>query len=182
MRILKNNILILATAGIFASCTGQKGAARYFQEHPDKLAEICNDEFPAQPPVLIPGKSDTLYNVILQPGDSIEVPCPPRARDTVRVKAACPPVRIETRYITRVDTFQVDLSRFALAKANADIKRLKGEVVKRDTLIAADQQRHKGKWLVWWWLVVAVILAAAGWLYWRIKAGALNAVINKLKP
>lgn len=32
---------------------------------------------------------------------------------------------------------------------------------------------------VWFWLVV---IAFCGWIYWRIRAGALNSIISKIKP
>lgn len=171
----------ILAAVILASCTTTRKAARHFDEHPDKAAEYCATRFPARD-TIIKGDTVTVTDVIFTNPDTVLVECTP---DTVvRYKAAvCPPGRIERVTVHVTDTIvRVDMAQLRASQAREDKLReeLDAVAAERDSL-AEFKRSMRGKVHIPWWVIVLIGIGLAGWAYWRIKAGALNKVINKLK-
>lgn len=162
---------------LLAGCVNSKKATRYMNEHKDKLAELCAENFPAKDSIIV--RDSIRLDTIYEDGEIVQVWVPSNP-DTILVKAQCPPHKLITRTVRRDSIIiRVDRAKETMLINNAN--QLNEALIKvtsqRDELKA----RVKGKVLLpWWWLLIAGI-GLAGWAYYRIKAGALNKVLSKLK-
>lgn len=168
-----------------ASCSTAKRTARKIEKakavaiaNPGAFAGICAVLFPVRDS-LIKGDTvtriDTVTNIELVP-DTVLV------GDTVVITKTLPGKTI-TRTITVTDTIikentaRVEAIRLQLNEATD-----KGmELSRENDQLKKFRDSMRGKVHIPWWVLVIIGLAVIGWAYWRIKAGALNGVISKMK-
>lgn len=123
------------------------------KENPDKLAELCAEEFPGSDTVFIKGDTTVRVDTVTE-GVFIEIPC-----DTVTLTAKCPPTKVITRTVTIHDTlikpdvykeanlnFTIQARDKTIAEQAITINRIQGDL---------DKMKDKRNW----WRMVALILA-----------------------
>lgn len=166
---------------LLASCSTSRQIAKAKQtlnDNPPAGAEYCATYFPAHDTQTNTSDTVTLRDTVTEQGPVVEV----RINDTVTVKAQCPPSRVvherqvihDTTRIVRVDRAAVTACESQLAESNDRGLSLSRE---NDALKA----RIMGKVLIPWWLIALAGLGLGGWLWYRVKAGALRSVISKMK-
>lgn len=162
-----------------SSCVTLSKAKDKLRDNPAELAELCATEFPAKPPVYIEGKRDTVVEVRAYV-DTLTVECPPNLPETTYVKVPGA-TQVKTITVSRVDTIEVDSYVYERASMSERLKASEASLAAVTASYSELKDRVRGKVLIprWWLLILG--LALAGWAYWRIKAGALNKVISKLK-
>ena len=76
---------------LISSCVTELGAFKYYNKHPDKLAEICASKYPVETKI-VSGEPVIKINTVYQKGDSI--PCPevtnPKTGEKTTPKVKCP--------------------------------------------------------------------------------------------
>lgn len=149
---MKRIIGVIIAVTLF-SCSSEKRLVKLFSKYPDKAAELCASNYPAQERYI---KGDTIVtrDTTFLPGDSVE--CPKRG-DTVTVKVQCPPNKIITKTVMVVDTVKVIDNALVLSLSN-NVKS-KGAVIHD----LKDKVAHKSSTLaVWRWISIALTVALLG--------------------
>lgn len=170
---------LLAAILFLSSCSQSKKlqkAKETMLDNPSELAKICSERFPAkETTIYIPGETvvDTVFTF---QEVMIPVECPPSDKDTI-IQWKIRNVR-ETVKETKVDT----VNRVTVDKARefyleSQIDQLTKE--KKELQAKVDQLKKYRNWLIW--LAIGVFLGLGIWFYSRIKAGAINSILNKLK-
>lgn len=170
-------IVIVILLFVFSSCDPAKKATTYMQTHKDKLAELCAENFPVKDSIIVRDSVsfDTIYNTDIFFDTTV-------VKDTVRItkylpgKTVIKTVRKDSIIVRRDMANESHL----INQLSASVKESGKLKLERDNL-QAFKDSMKGKVHIPWWILALAGVALTGWAYWRIKAGALNKVIHKLK-
>lgn len=178
-KLLIAYILLLATVLFFPSCSQSKKlqkAKETMLDNPSELAKICSERFPAkETTVYIPGETvvDTVFTF---QEVMIPVECPPSDKDTIiqwkirNVRETVKERQVDTVIETKPDAPKEFYLQSQIDQLTKEKKELQAKV---------DQLKKYRNWLIW--LAIGVFLGLGIWFYFRIKAGAINSILNKLK-
>lgn len=175
--------LLIITA--LTSCSAAKRTAKKIEKakavaiaNPGAFAGICAVLFPVRDS-LIKGDTvtiiDTITNIELVP-DTVVV------GDTVRITKTLP-ARTIIKTITITDTV-VRRDRAAEVALEVQLKESNDrgmELSRENDELRKFRDSMRGKVHIPWWVLAIIGVALAGWIYWRIKAGALNKALSKFK-
>lgn len=165
-------IIIIWLALIVTSCTTQKKATGYFNNHSLQAAEYCANAFPVRDSIIYkPGqivhKLDTQY----LPGDSVPCPPTPGQLETKLVYVKCPPIKIITDSVFIHDTTTV--IRENMAKVSS---------MQQQNAVLTNQLEKAKPWksrAIWTWVIAAVLIGAI--VYFNVRMGMIKSVLNNLK-
>lgn len=164
--------MALTLVGVFCSCS----LSKLMDKNPDQAAKECAIRFPVIETVItrdtVIHDTITSVEVITQIPDTVTVECPPSPKATTK-KAICPPCKDSIVYKIR----EIHTNTTTKVRDRAQEQVYMNE---------RDQAREKRDKAQWWltlclWILIPLLIAFAIWVYLRIRAGALNSVINKLK-
>lgn len=115
--------------------------------------------------------SDAVYRLAAkekQRADKLEASNKELQRAARNVK----PIRDTIENTAKAEAYRIELdaAKLQAMKQQAKIDELQ-----------AFKDSMKGKVHIPWWILALAGVALAGWAYWRIKAGALNKVLNRFK-
>lgn len=179
IKLLLAYILLLAAMYFLSACSQSKKlqkAKETMLDNPAELAKLCSEQFPPkETTVYLPGEvvRDTMYEF-----QELYVPveCPPSDKDTI-IQWKVKNIR-ETVTETKVDTInKVTVDKAREAYLESQIDQLTKE--KKELQDKVGQLKKYRNWLIW--LAIGVFLGLGIWFYFRIKSGAINSILNKLK-
>lgn len=194
--------LLIITA--LASCSTAKRTAKKIEKakavaiaNPGAFAGICAVLFPVRDS-LIKGDTvtvvdtvhatDIIIDTVRIPGNNLNAvnyPHNPQGSiyvDTVVITKTLP-ARTIYKTSVRVDTL-VRRDRATEVALEEQLKESNDrglELSRENDGLKEFRDSMRGKVHIPWWVMVITGLAVIGWAYWRIKAGALNGVISKMK-
>lgn len=178
-RLLLAYLMLLVAMYFLSACSQSKKiqkAKDTMLDNPAELAKICSERFPAkETTIYVPGETvvDTVFSF---QEVMIPVECPPSDKDTI-IQWKIKNVR-ETVKETKVDT----VNRVTVDKARefyleSQIDQLTKE--RKELLGKIDKLKRYRNWFIF--LVIGIFIGLGIWFYFRIKAGAINSILNKLK-
>lgn len=171
--------MLLVAMYFLSACSQSKKlqkAKETMLDNPSELAKICSERFPAkETAIYIPGETviDTVFSF---QEVMIPVECPPSDSGIV-IQWKVKTVR-ETVTETKVDTVHkvtVDKAReFYLESRITELEQLNKK--QGDKIEVLKKYRN---WLIW--LAIGIAIGLGIWFYFRVKSGAINSILNKLK-
>lgn len=178
-RLLLAYLMLLVAMYFLSACSQSKKlqkAKETMLDNPSELAKICSERFPAkETAIYIPGETviDTVFSF---QEVMIPVECPPSDSGIV-IQWKVKTVR-ETVTETKVDTVHkvtVDKAReFYLESRITELEQLNKK--QGDKIEVLKKYRN---WLIW--LAIGIAIGLGIWFYFRVKSGAINSILNKLK-
>jgi PBP1b-binding outer membrane lipoprotein LpoB len=73
MKTKSNLLLVIITCVLLSGCVTEFKAFKYYNKHPDQLAELCASKFPVSK-TLKPGSPVITRDTVYLPGDSVKCP------------------------------------------------------------------------------------------------------------
>lgn len=179
IKLLLAYILLLACMYFLSACSQSKKlqkAKATMLGNPAELAKLCSERFPAkETTVYIPGETvvDTVFTF---QEVMIPVECPPSDKDTIiqwkirNVRETVKERQVDTVIETKPDAPKEFYLQSQIDQLTKEKKELQAKVY---------QLKKYRNWLIW--LAIGVFLGLGIWFYFRIKSGAINSILNKLK-
>lgn len=174
------SIAIVVMAFSVASCSHQRRiekAAQTLISDTLAAAKYCGAWFPSAPTIVYkPGDTTIITETVVVRDTTVEVICPPAAKDTVVKRKIqyevreVEKLRVDTLEITKPDSTYGKQKELELREANKAIAKLQHKV---------EQQRVYVNWF--WWIVVIAAISIGAWFYVKVKTGALTKTISALK-
>lgn len=169
---------LIILIAFLSSCTTQRKATKYFNQHGFEAAKYCAAAFPIRDSTIyIPGETVVKSDTVTIEGDSVPCPILPGQIDTFFVK--CPPSQIIHDTIFRTDTVKVIKENTAKDTIIAGLNN-KISIQKEKTEVAQQKATHRGKLMWGTWILLALIIC--GYFFLKSRTALISNIIKKLKP